>query len=141
MSRQQQLLAQMGITTWQIRRPQVFQGASLLQLGAQVKLLIIQPNPQLPHPLFADILRALHLRAEHCHVATPEQLPRIACQHPLSLWFVGTPAVAPAFNAHCVASQLTLPDWAQLKASAQAKRALWHDLQTSSLLEEQTNDH
>ncbi|MBE2898287.1 DNA polymerase III subunit psi [Pasteurellaceae bacterium TAE3-ERU1] len=141
MSRQQQLLAQMGITTWQIRRPQVFQGASLLQLGAQVKLLIIQPHAQLPHPLFGDILRALNIRAEHCHVASPEQLPRIACQHPISLWFVGTPAVAPKFNAQCVTSQLSLPDWAQLKASAQAKRALWHDLQASPLLKAQADDH
>ncbi|MBE2893813.1 DNA polymerase III subunit psi [Spirabiliibacterium falconis] len=141
MSRQQFLLAQMGISTWHIRRPQVFQGASQLQLSHDIKLLIVQDNAQLPHPFFADILRTLTIQAQHCHVATPEQLSRLACQHPISLWFVGTQAKLHAFNASYVQSQLELPDWTTLKTDKHAKRQLWQQLQESPLLREDNHAH
>ena len=62
MDRRNLLLNEMGITRWQLYRPEVLQGAVGVSVSEQVKFIVVVNDNLSSSPLFADIRLALELK-------------------------------------------------------------------------------
>ena len=62
MDRRNLLLNEMGITRWQLYRPEVLQGAVGVSVSEQVKFIVVANDNLSSSPLFADIRLALELK-------------------------------------------------------------------------------
>ena len=66
MDRRNLLLNEMGITRWQLYRPEVLQGAVGVSVSEQVKFIVVANDNLSSSPLFADVRLALELKKEDC---------------------------------------------------------------------------
>ena len=62
MDRRNLLLNEMGITRWQLYRPEVLQGAVGVSVSEQVKFIVVANDNLSSSPLFADVRLALELK-------------------------------------------------------------------------------
>lgn len=132
MSRQERLLHEMGLQRWQVRRPEVFHGASTIHLASNIKLLFIQSTPLINNRFFNDILITLNLSLDECYSITPEQLPLLHCSHSLIVWLVSntiTPHSIDFLSSERVKTYIHTPEWQQLQHNIEQKKTLWKTLQ------------
>ena len=123
-SRRDQLLQQMGITQYVLRRPRALQGEIAVTLPADTRLVIVAEElPDFQQPLVADILRALALDEAQVQMFTPDQIAMLPDDAQCTSWCLGleTPV-------SLAGTQLTSPLLAELSHSASAKRALWQQI-------------
>ena len=66
MDRRNLLLNEMGITRWQLHRPEVLQGAVGVSVSEQVKFIVVAKDNVSNSPLFSDVRLALELNKEDC---------------------------------------------------------------------------
>ena len=66
MDRRNLLLNEMGITQWQLYRPEVLQGAVGVSVSEQVKFIVVTKDNISNATLFSDIRLALELNKEDC---------------------------------------------------------------------------
>lgn len=115
-------LQEMGITRWQVRKPELFssfQGAAGSDLS-RFSLLVLCSAAEFSHPLMLQILKAFKFppeRVSHCSIAEFENL-----QGPLPeyIWSTLGPINQPFGH-----KLLTSPSLSQLANNAKDKRALW----------------
>ncbi|ACY83323.1 DNA polymerase III subunit psi [Edwardsiella piscicida] len=120
-SRRDQLLQQLGITQWVLRRPALLRGEVAITLSAQTRLLIVSEAPLSPDDLLlCDILRALSLTAEQAVILTPEQYEMLSDRQRYLCWWLGESASSEA----CLRS----PALGALYHNPGAKRALWQQI-------------
>lgn len=119
--RRDQLLQQLGITQWQLRRPDALKGLVGSPLPSSIRfVLLADPLPSLSTPLLQDVLRTLQLTEQQVLCCTPTSLaglPQAALYWSLGDWAVKTPS-----------RMLLSPPLSELLSSAQAKRQLWQQI-------------
>ena len=122
MDRRNLLLNEMGITRWQLYRPEVLQGAVGVSVSEQVKFIVVTNDNLSSSPLFADIRLALELKKEDC----------LTLQHSVRYWLLAENAdeidrtLPYCLNAERVYRSV---DWQQFQQDSQAKRELWQQIQ------------
>lgn len=119
--RRDKLLQQLGITQWQLRRPDALKGLVGSPLLSTIRfVLLADPLPSLSTPLLQDVLRTLQLTEQQVHCCTPASLavlPKAALYWSLGDWAVKPPS-----------KMLLSPPLSDLLSSAQAKRQLWQQI-------------
>ena len=115
-------LQEMGITRWQVRKPDLF---SNFQAGratdlSHYSLLVLSSDVEFSHPLMNKILKAFKFSIEdvyHCSMAEFEDL-----QGPLPeyIWSTLGPVEQPLGH-----KLLTSPPLSQLENNPEQKRVLW----------------
>ncbi|CAK9883944.1 MAG: DNA polymerase III subunit psi [Candidatus Erwinia impunctatus] len=119
-----QLLQQMGITRYQLRRPRALRGEVSIALDSETRLLIIAETlPPLSAPLMDDALRAMGITAQQVMELTPDQTPMLPETHSCVCWYLGEGEADPA-NPLTIVS----PSFSSLNHNADAKRALWQQI-------------
>ena len=81
MNRRDLLLQAMGVTQWQLVKPQVLKGDAQIRLDQAVKLVVICEEEQQKSRLFQDLLFALSLQSNEFYWVNYEQFQRIRFEH------------------------------------------------------------
>lgn len=119
--RRDTVLQQLGITQWQLRRPEALTGLVGSPLLSPLHfVLLADPLPSLSTPLLQDVLRTLQLTEQQVYCCTPASLavlPKAALYWSLGDWAVKPPS-----------RMLLSPPLSELLSSAQAKRQLWQQI-------------
>lgn len=132
-SRRDVLLQQMGISQWQLVRPEALKGAMNITVAEPIRLIIISQQNLLQQPVVQDVLRSLTLNSEQVLNITFEQLTYLQVNHKVSYWLLSQ-------NASENDRTLSLPqplnvwqsgDLEEFKQHPQAKRQLWQTIQQS----------
>ena len=132
MDRRNLLLNEMGITRWQLHRPEALQGAVGVSVSEQVKFIVVAKDNVSNSPLFADIRLALKLNKEDCLCLNFDQIQHITLQHSVWYWLLAENAdeidrsLPYCLNAERVYRSV---DWPQFQQDSQAKRELWQQIQ------------
>jgi DNA polymerase-3 subunit psi len=125
--RREQLLAQMGITQYELSRPMALRGEVAVALPAQARLVIIaDPIPEINRPFFLDILRSLTLAANQIYCLTPEQAKMLPETPSLAFWLIGQTTLPESQSDHPLT--LTTPELTELAADPSAKRDFWQQI-------------
>jgi len=122
-------LKQMGLTYWQVRRPQLFVGSAKNDHCPQLQYQMLLVTGEVPDAtqqrLIANVLMALQLSADECQITLnapdTEQLYRFRGL----LWYAGIPLSEQAPPQRF----LVTPSLSQLLDCPQAKRALWRQME------------
>ena len=88
MDRRNLLLNEMGITRWQLHRPEVLQGAVGVSVSEQVKFIVVAKDNVSNSPLFSDVRLALELNKEDCLCLNFDQIQHITLQHSVRYWLL-----------------------------------------------------
>ncbi len=133
MNRRDLLLQEMGITQWQLNRPDALKGAVNLAVAQHIRLIIIaeQAIPA-TQQLLQDILRSLEIGAQDCLCINFDFAPLMKIQHPVCYWLLSNnPQKIDRTLAYCkqAVAQWQSPDWQSLRQDPQAKRQLWRQIQ------------
>ncbi|WP_288677617.1 DNA polymerase III subunit psi [uncultured Aggregatibacter sp.] len=132
-SRRDVLLQQMGISQWQLVRPEALKGAMNITVAEPIRLIIISQQNLLQQPVVQDVLRSLNLNSEQVLNITFEQLTYLQVNHKVSYWLLSQ-------NASENDRTLSLPqplnvwqsgDLEEFKQNPQAKRQFWQTIQQS----------
>jgi len=123
MKHQQALyLQEMGITRWQVRKPDLFPLS--VNLGAidlsHYKLLLVASTADFAHPLMVNILNAFNLKLSEVYCCSMEQFENQQGQLPALIWSTLGEINQP--YGHKLLTSVTI---AQLANDANAKKALW----------------
>lgn len=132
-SRRDVLLQQMGISQWQLVRPEALKGAMNITVAEPIRLVIISQQNLLQQPVVQDVLRSLNLNSEQVLNITFEQLTYLQVNHKVSYWLL---------SQNTLENDRTLPlpqplnvwqsgDLEEFKQHPQAKRQLWQTIQQS----------
>ena len=62
MNRRDLLLSEMGITQWQLKKPEVLKGDAQIRLNSAIKLVVICEADYQKTGLFRDVLHSLSLQ-------------------------------------------------------------------------------
>ena len=87
-SRRDVLLQQMGISQWQLVRPEALKGAMNITVAEHIRLIIISQQNLLQQPVVQDVLRSLTLDSEQVLNITFEQLAYLQVNHKVSYWLL-----------------------------------------------------
>lgn len=132
MNRQDLLLQEMGITQWQLRRPEVLKGVVNIAVSEQIRLIVICEDRVDEQPFVQDLLRSAALSKEQYLWVNSEQAQHLSVQHSCHYWL---------FDQNDEKNNRTLPDLKQsisywkteslsaLKQNADEKRDLWQHIQ------------
>ena len=132
-SRRDVLLQQMGISQWQLVRPEALKGAMNITVAEPIRLIIISQQNLLQQPVVQDVLRSLTLDSEQVLNITFEQLTYLQVNHKVSYWLLSQ-------NTSKNDRTLSLPqplnvwqsgDLEEFKQHPQAKRQFWQTIQQS----------
>ena len=133
MDRRRLLLNEMGISQWQLVRPEALKGAMNITVAEPIRLVIVSQQNLLQQPVVQDVLRSLTLNSEQVLNITFEQLAYLQVNHKVSYWLLSQ-------NASENDRTLSLPqplnvwqsgDLEEFKRHPQAKRQLWQTIQQS----------
>lgn len=125
MNRRDLLLQAMGVTQWQLVKPQVLKGDAQIRLDQAVKLVVICEEEQQKSRLFQDLLFALSLQSNEFYWVNYEQFHRIRFEHkPFFLVVEAEEQAVRIQEKYANQPQLNLASWAEL-LNAEAKRRLW----------------
>lgn len=132
-SRRDVLLQQMGISQWQLVRPEALKGAMNITVAEPIRLVIVSQQNLLQQPVVQDVLRSLTLDSEQVLNITFEQLTYLQVNHKVSYWLLSQ-------NTSKNDRTLSLPqplnvwqsgDLEEFKQHPQAKRQFWQTIQQS----------
>ena len=136
MNRRDLLLQEMGITQWQVRRPNVLKGAVNVPVSHQVRLIVIAEQAlSLQTPFMQDLLRSLALQPEECLLIDFDHAQHLNVQHPVHYWLLSKNSEK-TDRTFALLNDPTCPLWrtgnfTQLTQSAVQKRELWRQIQHS----------
>lgn len=132
MNRQDLLLQEMGITQWQLRRPEVLKGVVNIAVDEQICLIVICEEQAENHPFVQDLLLSAQLSKGQYLWVNQEQAQHLSVQHPCHYWL---------FHQNLEKNDRTFPDLNQaiscwktgnlssLQHNATEKRDLWRHIQ------------
>ena len=132
-SRRDVLLQQMGISQWQLVRPEALKGAMNITVAERIRLVIISQQNLLQQPVVQDVLRSLNLDSEQVLNITFEQLTYLQVNHKVSYWLLSQNT---SENDRTLALPQPLNVWQsgdleEFKQNPQAKRQFWQTIQQS----------
>ena len=128
MNRRDLLLQAMGVTQWQLVKPQVLKGDAQIRLDQAVKLVVICEEEQQKSRLFQDLLFALSLQSNEFYWVNHEQFQRIRFKHTPFCLVIEDEEQAVKIQKKCTNQpQLKVESWAEL-LKPESKRKLWKGL-------------
>ena len=128
MNRRDLLLQAMGVTQWQLVKPQVLKGDAQIRLDQAVKLVVICEEEQQKSRLFQDLLFALSLQSNEFYWVNHEQFQRIRFKHTPFFLVIEYEEQAVKIQKKCTNQpQLKVESWAEL-LKPESKRKLWKGL-------------
>ena len=132
-SRRDVLLQQMGISQWQLVRPEALKGAMNITVAEPIRLVIISQQNLLQQPVVQDVLRSLNLNSEQVLNITFEQLAYLQVNHKVRYWLLSQNT---SENDRTLALPQPLNVWQsgdleEFKQNPQAKRQFWQTIQQS----------
>ena len=132
-SRRDVLLQQMGISQWQLVRPEALKGAMNITVAEPIRLVIISQQNLLQQPVVRDVLRSLNLNSEQVLNITFEQLTYLQVNHKVSYWLLSQNTLK---NDRTLSLPQPLNVWQsddleEFKQNPQAKRQFWQTIQQS----------
>ena len=128
MNRRDLLLQAMGVTQWQLVKPQVLKGDAQIRLDQAVKLVVICEEEQQKSRLFQDLLFALSLQSNEFYWVNHEQFQRIRFKHTPFFLVIENEEQAVKIQKKCTNQpQLKVESWAEL-LKPESKRKLWKGL-------------
>ena len=128
MNRRDLLLQAMGVTQWQLVKPQVLKGDAQIRLDQAIKLGVICEEEQQKSRLFQDLLFALSLQSNEFYWVNHEQFQRIRFKHTPFFLVVEDKEQAVKIEKKCANQpQLKVESWAEL-LKPESKRKLWKGL-------------
>ena len=128
MNRRDLLLQAMGVTQWQLVKPQVLKGDAQIRLDRAVKLVVICEEEQQKSRLFQDLLFALSLQSNEFYWVNHEQFQRIRFKHTPFFLVIEDEEQAVKIQKKCTNQpQLKVKSWAEL-LKPESKRKLWEGL-------------
>lgn len=123
-SRRTTLLQQLGITTYQLCRPERLKGESAVHMASATKLiLVVASEDAIPDEFLKDILQAMCFEPSQLMIIQQERLKMLPHPLPCRLWLAGVAkedAVTP--------KAFTSPALITLQHSVAAKRNLWQQI-------------
>lgn len=135
MNRRDLLLQQMGISQWQLRRPDVLKGAVNIAVAGHIRLVVIaEQQLNQKDSLLNDVLLSVEIKADDCLFLDFEQALHLNVQQPTNYWLLGKNSEkidrTLPLCMHAVSLWQTT-DLTDLKQDPAAKRNLWQQIQTS----------
>ncbi|KKD01810.1 DNA polymerase III subunit psi [Photobacterium halotolerans] len=125
--RDMQLLQEMGLTHWQIRKPECFPAwaQSVIDLPDSCQLLLVTPDEMDEHDawLFGNILRSMKLSPEQALTLPPHALSELGEHHLTWCWFAGCQGVEPSDCQILHSASLR-----QMHDHPASKKALWQQI-------------
>lgn len=119
-----QRLSEMGITSWQLRRPELFPShtANTISLPATCKLLLVCDKPLDEHDawLFSKILASMKLSPEQALTLPHTALTQIDSHHLDWVWYINEPVSGLSGPRSLVSIPLS-----EMHENPAAKKALW----------------
>ncbi len=132
MDRRNLLLKEMGLTQWQLHRPEVLQGAVGIVVAAHIRFIVVSDESLSRQPLFEDVLLGLELKKEDCLCLNYDQIQHLELNHSVRYWLLAENAekidrtLPYCLNAERVYRS---PDYVNFQTSPIAKRELWQQIQ------------
>ena len=132
-SRRDVLLQQMGISQWQLVRPEALKGAMNITVAEHIRLVIVSQQNLLQQPVVQDVLRSLTLDTEQVLNITFEQLAYWHFTHNVSfgLFSQNTPNHDRTLPLQQPLNVWQSDDLEEFKQNPQAKRQFWQTIQQS----------
>lgn len=134
MNRRDQLLNEMGITQWQLTKPQVLKGDAQIRLNEAVKLVVVCQENHQQTKLFADILFTLSLQPHEYQWLDREQAQRLNFDHSPIFWLIKEEQQAVKFLEKFAKKAKNPTAWQtsswQDLHNVTEKRALWKQMET-----------
>ena len=125
--REIQVLQEMGLTYWQVRKPSFFpeMQVPVIDLPESCKLLFVCSDELNEHDswLFGRILKSMKLRPEQALRLPPQAMDQIREHHLTWCWLAGCQAPHPA---GC--QLLTSVSLKQMHTNPASKKALWQQI-------------
>lgn len=122
----------MGITGWQLYRPEVLQGVVEVQVAPAIRLIVIADEIPTNSPLFRDLLLSLELKKEECLCVNFDQAQHLETAHAVRYWLLSEnnekiDRTLP--YCHQAERIYRSPNWAIFQTRPDAKRAFWRQVQ------------
>ena len=128
MNRRDLLLQAMGITQWQLVKPQALKGDAQIRLDQAVKLVVICEEDQQKSGFFQDLLFTLSLQSNEFYWVNHEQFQRIHFEHKPFFLVIEAEEQTVEIQKKCENQpQLNVESW-QALMEAGTKRKLWKAL-------------
>lgn len=128
MNRRDLLLQAMGVTQWQLVKPQVLKGDAQIRLDPAVRFVLICEEDQQKSRLCQDLQLALSLKPAEFYWVNSEQFQRISFEHKPFFLVVETEEQAVKIQKKCANQPLVnVASWAEL-SKPDVKRKLWKAL-------------
>ncbi|WP_044470342.1 DNA polymerase III subunit psi [Mannheimia massilioguelmaensis] len=135
MNRRDLLLKEMGITQWQLHRPEALKGAVNIVVDESIRLVIIaEQSLNTKDPFVQDVLRSAEIKPQNCLFINFQQAPHLLVQHPVNYWLLSQEQEKlDQIQTLCTLknSLWQCADLERLKQDSQAKRVLWKQIQTA----------
>lgn len=132
LDRRSLLLKEMGITQWQLHRPEILQGAVGVTAAEHIRFIVVSDENFAQSPLFSDVLLALELNKETCLCLNYDQIQHLACDHAVRYWLLAENSEKiDRTLPYCIQAERIYrsPSYADFTASPTAKRELWQQIQ------------
>lgn len=132
MNRRNLLLKEMGITQWQLHRPDVLQGVVGIVVAENIRLIIVSDENVQTSPLLSDVLLSLEIPKEDCLCLNFEQIQHLESSHAVRYWLLAESAekIDRALPFCLQAERIyRSPNFAQFQLSNAAKQDLWQQIQ------------
>ncbi|OOF47213.1 DNA polymerase III subunit psi [Rodentibacter trehalosifermentans] len=132
MDRRSLLLKAMGITQWQLHRPEVLQGAVGITVAEHIRLIVVSDENLSQSPLLADVLLSLRVKKEDCLCLNYDQIQHLELNHPVQYWLLAKNAEKiDRTLPYCLQAERIYrsPNYTDFLSSPAAKRALWQQIQ------------
>ncbi|MCW9710025.1 DNA polymerase III subunit psi [Avibacterium sp. 21-586] len=132
MKRHQLLLQEMGLTQWQLTRPERLQGIVNIPIEEQVRLVIISEIENIPTLLLQDILHSLEFKLNEHLAIHFDFIPHLLVSHKVHYWLLSENLEKIHRTLPYCQKALSLwlsPSWETFMTSPQEKRKLWQQIQ------------
>lgn len=134
-NRRDLLLQQMGISQWQLSRPELLKGSVQINVAPDTRLIIISDQTiNKSAVLLQDILRAINIPLQHCLFIKFEQISHLVASSQLIYWLLSdNPPLIEQTQSLC-SQPYTIwqtPSWQNFSHNPLAKRQLWQTIYQS----------
>ncbi|MFD0965364.1 DNA polymerase III subunit psi [Seminibacterium arietis] len=133
MDRRDLLLQQMGITQWQLYRPNVFKGAINIPVKDHIRLIIISEQViDKNNGLLRDILQAANVSLKDCLCIDFNSVVYLNIQHKVGYWLLTENEEKYDRTLPYCVHKTTFwhsEDWEKLRVNPKIKCQLWQQIQ------------
>ncbi len=132
LSRRDKMLQQMGITQWELVRPDSLRGIVNMPIAENIRLIIIAETALDKNNQFIqDVLSTLRIATQDCLSLSFDFTNNLNLRHRTIFWFLGIEEIQIATIQKAFSENIfwKTPDLEELQKSVTAKKLLWQQMQ------------